>query len=95
MVSLHPRHPAFALKSKETVSFCTILVGCIESSAHPVANHHAADSWSSALCGSPIITRTYTSPKMQHNHPMLVYAILYTMYSLLYTHTFYTIHHTL
>ena len=40
-------HPAVDLKSKETVSFSAILVGCIESSAHPVANHHAADSWSS------------------------------------------------
>ena len=27
-------HPAVDLKSKETVSFCTILVGCIKSSAH-------------------------------------------------------------
>ena len=35
------------LKFKETVSFRAILVGCIESSAHPVADHHAADSWSS------------------------------------------------
>ena len=38
------RHPAVDLKSKETVSFCAILVG--ESSANPVADHHAADSWS-------------------------------------------------
>ena len=40
-------HPAVNLKCKETVSFCEILVGCIESSAHPVADHQAADSWSS------------------------------------------------
>ena len=42
-----PYHPAVNLKSKETVSFCIILVGCIKSSAHPVADHQAADSWSS------------------------------------------------
>ena len=41
------QHPAVDLKSKETASFCAILVGCIESSAHPVTDHHAADSWSS------------------------------------------------
>ena len=29
-------HPAVDLKSKESVRFCAILVGCIESSAHPV-----------------------------------------------------------
>ena len=28
-------------------------------------------------------TRTYTSHKMQHNHPILEYATLYTLYSLL------------
>ena len=44
----HPcRHPDVDLKSKETVSFCAILVGCFKSSAHPVADHHAAESWSS------------------------------------------------
>ena len=40
-------HPAVDLKSKETVRFCAILVGFIESSAHTVADHHVADSWSS------------------------------------------------
>ena len=39
-------HPAVDLKSKETVRFCAILVGCIDSSAHSVADHQAADSWS-------------------------------------------------
>ena len=47
MIYSNVAHPAVDLKSKETVSFCAILVGCIESSAHPVADHHAADSWSS------------------------------------------------
>ena len=40
-------HPDVDLKSKETVSCCAILVGCIESSAHPVADlklrHHASN----------------------------------------------------
>ena len=40
-------HPAVDLKSKDTVSFCAIWVGCIESSAHPVADHHTAESCSS------------------------------------------------
>jgi hypothetical protein len=31
-------HPAVDLKSKETVSCCAILVGCIKISAHPVAD---------------------------------------------------------
>ena len=35
------RHPALDLKSKETVSFCTILVGCIENSAHPTTQQTA------------------------------------------------------
>ena len=47
LVILSVSHPAVDLKSKETISFCAILVGCIESSAHPVADHQAADSWSS------------------------------------------------
>ena len=40
-------HPAVDLKSKETGSFCAILVGCIKSSAHPVDKNQSADSWSS------------------------------------------------
>ena len=44
---INTTHPAVDLKSKETVSFCTIFVCCIESSAHPAADDHAADSWSS------------------------------------------------
>jgi hypothetical protein len=40
-------HPAVDLKSKETFSCCAILVGCIESSAHLVADlklrHHASN----------------------------------------------------
>ena len=47
------------------------------------------------MCHNRGETRTYTSPKMQHNHPILVYAIHNTLYLYTIHYTPYIMHHTL